>query len=134
MRWDLKQPEVTQVTPDRNNDIEQLDIGIASLSGSIEGLLHAFVSLLNDRRSLPHADSVTDQLLKRYILAVVAVSFVDEARLDKSVALNLQLPTIPDDGFDELLDTIDGIRDFYSCLNDPTTAVPTVEIFSLDLK
>ncbi len=133
-RWDQNQPAVTQVTPDKNNEIEQLDLGIASLSGSIESLLHGFVSLLNDRRNLPHSDSFIDQLLKRYILAVVAVSFVDDARLDKSVALNLQLPYFPDDGFDELLDTIDGIRDFYSCVNDPTTAEPTVEVFSLNLK
>ena len=131
---DPKEREVTQVVLDSENDIGNLDNGILSLSVSLDGLLVGFLSLLNDRRSLSPWNRELESLYKRYILAVIAVCYVDDEKLERTIAVNLQLPTLPNDGFDELLHTVDDIRDFYSCVNDPTTATSTVEVFTLDLK
>ncbi len=133
-RWGHKLPEVTEVPRNKEIEISELDEGILKTAFSVEELLIRFLSIWHDRRSLPNSNRHIDQLMNRYILAVIAVSCIDEQRLDGTLSLNLQLPTIPTNGIDELLDTVDDIRDFYSCVNDPTSATATVEIFTVDLK
>jgi len=131
---DRKIHEVTRVSHYKELDTEELDIGIAKTADSLEELLVRFLLILNDRHSLQATSQHIEELLKRYILAVVAVSYIDETKLDSAVTLNLHLPTLPTDGVDDLLHTVDDIRDFYSCVNDPTTATPTVEVFTLDVR
>lgn len=134
MRWDLKGCEVTQAVLDSENDIHDLDKGILSLSLSLERLLCGFLSLLNDRRNLYPMNRELECVFQRYILAAIAVSYLDDEKLERGVALNLHLPTLSNDGIDELLDTVDDIHDFYSNVSEPTSAMPMVETFTLEAK
>ena len=129
-----KRPESTEVPRNKEVDIAELDDGILSTASSVEELLVRFLALLHDRHLLENPNRQVEQLLKRYILAVLAVSCIDEHRLDRTLSLNIKLPSIPSDGIDELLETVDDIRDFYSCVNDPTSATPTVEVFTLNVR
>ena len=73
-------------------------------------------------------------LFKRIALAHVAVRDIPEGHVDKTLRLNRVLRTIPVDGLEELIQTTSEIQDFYACVNDPTSATPTVEVFTLNVK
>ncbi len=133
-RWSHTLPEITEVPRNKEVDISVPDEEILDTANSVEELLILFLSMLHDRLCLQKSNRHIDQLMKRYILAVIAVSCIDEERLDGTLSLNLQLTTIQSDGIGELLETVDDIRDFYSCVNDPTSATPTVETFTVELK
>ena len=133
-QWALNPLEVTEIERKEEAGISELDEGILNTAVSVEELLIRFVSLLHDRHQLGQTNLLVDQLLKRYILAVVAISCIDEERLDGALSLNLQLPTIPIEGVQELLGTVDDIRDFYSCVNDPATATTTIRVIPIDYR
>ena len=133
-QWARSPLEATEIRRSEFGGNSELDEGILSTARSVEELLIRFLSLLHDRHQLGHSNPLVEELLKRYILAVFAVSCINGEMLESALSLNMQLPTIPNEGVQELLGTVDDIRDFYSCVNDPTTATPTVEVFTLDLK
>lgn len=75
-----------------------------------------------------------DELLKRYIVAIVAVRFIEKEKLDHTLKISVALPKLPTDGVGELVSYVDDIFDFYSYVNAPATATTTVEVFEVELK
>ena len=80
----------------------------------------------------PSPELVT--LFKRIALAHVAVRDIPDGYVDKTLELNQILHTVPLDGLEELVETTSEIQAFYSCVNDPTSAMPTIDTFTVDLK
>lgn len=73
-------------------------------------------------------------LIKRIALAHVAVRDIPDGHVDKTLLLNRNLISVPEDGLEELLETTSELQDFYARVNDPASATPTVEVFSLNVK
>lgn len=72
-------------------------------------------------------------LFKRIALAHVAIREIPDGHVDKTLMLNRTLHTVPVDGLEELLETTSELQDFYTCVNDPASATPTVEVFTLNV-
>ena len=106
-QWSHTPPEITEVPRNKEVIIAELDDGILNTANSVEELLVRFLALLHDRHQLENPNRQVEQLLKRYILAVLAVSCIDEHRLDRTLSLNIQLPSIPSDGIGELIETVE---------------------------
>ena len=132
--WGQNPLEVTQAINDVVIDVAQLDSSIFNVADSLEELLVEFLLILHNWSSVAQSNQRLDELLKRYIIAVVAVRCIEIEKLDHALELNVALPKLPTDGIGELVSFVDDIRDFYSCVNEPTSAIPTVESFTLDLK
>ena len=134
-QWGQKLPdEVTQAIPQQVIDTGELDSNIFKASDSLEELLIRFVLILHDRSNLAASNQRLQELLKRYIIAVVAVSCIEKDKLDHVLELNVALPQLPTDGVGELVSYIDDICDFYSYVNAPHTTTTTVEVFEVELK
>jgi len=73
-------------------------------------------------------------LVKRIALAHVAVRDLPDGHVDRTLWLNQLLPSVPADGLDELIETTSEIQDFYSSVNDPVSAMPKIDTFTVDLK
>lgn len=72
-------------------------------------------------------------LFKRLALAHVAVRDLPDGHVDKTLGLNQLLPSVPADGLDELIETTSELHDFYSSVNDPESAMPKIDTFTVDL-
>jgi len=118
------------VSRDTDINLEQFNTRIADIAEALEVVLRDFLLILNKRHNLPSSNPAIEVLLKRTSLAVIAMSYVPEKNLDKTLKLNLHLPTLPPDGIDELIETTSEIRDFYSYVMDGTTATTHTEIIS----
>ena len=128
--WDRNRPEVTIVSGDIGINLEQFNTRINDTAESLEEVLWGFLRILNKLHNLPGSNPAIEPLLKRISLAVIAMCYVSEENLDKTLEINLHLPTLPPDGIDELIDTISDIRDFYSYAADEATATTQTQTVS----
>ena len=134
-QWNQKLPDkVTQAIQNSVVDFGKLDSSIFSLADSLEELLVKFLLILHNRSCLAQTNQRLEELLKRYIVAVVAVSCIEKEKLDHTLEISVALPKLPTDGVGELVSYVDDIFDFYSHLHDPTSASTTVEVFTVELK
>ena len=73
-------------------------------------------------------------LFKRIALAHVAVRDLPDGHVDKAFGLNQLLPSLPVDGLEELIETTSELQDFYISVNDPDTALPKIDTFTVELR
>ena len=125
--WDRNLPEVTIAVQDTKLDSES---SITDIAEKLEGVLWDFLRILNKLHHLSGSNPTIEPLLKRISLAVIAMSYVREENLDKTLELNLRLPALPPDGIDELIETTADIRDFHSYVTDEATAATQLQTVS----
>ena len=128
--WGRNPSEVIIVSRDTEINLEQFNTRINDIAVLLDDVLRSFLLVLSKMHNLPGSNPAIEPLLKRISLAVIAMSYVSKENLDKTLELNLHLPTLPPDGIDELIDTISDIRDFYSYAADEATATTQTQTVS----
>lgn len=129
MQWDRNRPEVTIVSGDIGINLEQFNTRINDTAELLEEVLWGFLWILNKLHNLSGSNPTIEPLLKRIFLMVIAMRLSEE-NLDKTLEINLHLPTLPPDGIDELIDTISDIRDFYYYAADEAAAATQTQTVS----
>lgn len=102
-------------------DSVSVDARINDLAESLKSVLIAYTFTLNEwcfRRGL---NKESEELLKRFVLAVVALQLIPSDDIDAAFELNALFTKIPRDGKTELLESASEVSDLYSYLESGVT-------------
>lgn len=89
----------------------ELDRRIIDLATQLEDLLIRYMWILSERAAQAGTNRQLDGLMKRAMLALIAMRFIDHERLEGAFELGMELPDLPVWGFDDLVTTCADIRD-----------------------
>ena len=84
----------------------------------------AFTLTLNEWRQLRGAYPDSDELLKRFALAVVALYQISAEDLDGAFELHLSFAQLPTEGKTEMIAAASEVHDLYSYLESQPIALP----------
>lgn len=115
------------------NELAQLNALVDECAEIVEDVLKTSFDVYSRMYKVSDPNPKVESFLKRISLAVLFVSYYPENVLDKTLRLNLHLPTLPSDGLDEIMETVSNVRDFYLYVDDPASITATVEVFEGEL-
>ena len=134
MPWIPVPSNQLEESPDSEKEHAHLNAVVDECIEIVEAVLKTSFDVYSRGYSLSDSNQKIETFLKRVSLAVLFVSYFPQDSVDNAIKLNLHLPTLPADGFDELMETVSNVREFYSYVNDPTSITTTMELFEADLK
>ena len=120
-------------SPRPKNELAQLNALVDECAEIVEDVLKTSFDVYSRMYKLSDPNPKVESFLKRISLAVLFVSYFPENALDKTLRLNLHLPTLPSDGLDELMETVSSVCDFYLYVDDPASITATAEVFEGEL-